>query len=533
MRISTTQFYEASTSNYQRNYSNILKTSQEIASESKLNSAADDPVGAARVLQLAQQNSMLQQYSSNITAINTSVISTETALDSIQDSILAARDLIVKAGNGSYTDKDRISTANELKALQEHILGLMNSQDANGQYLFSGAKSSTPPYSMNADGTYSYNGDQTAIKLAVGDGLSLAANTTGFEAFEQAINTTRTSSTLVSPATDDGKVTLSGGLVKSNNTYNASYQSGEPYSLTFLSATEFRITDGATPPNDVTIDASSAGKFSYGGFEDQTFTFRGVELKLNVNLSATDKATDTAANAALTGRTYQLASTPDSVTVARNPGNGSTTTVSGAAVGTSAADLSAYNNVFPSSGAVLRYSSTNGYELYAAPYTAGTPPVAPGVVTGSVVKAAGVEFNIAGGPPVDGDTFVVQGGTHQTENVLNTLSNVINALNTKTDGDLVATQKLNSSLTSALGNISSSLEQVSTAISAGGARHLAAKAQDTTNDLLKGNNTVEQESYTKADAIEATTRLTLQKTMLEASQMVFTQLARLNLFSQL
>jgi flagellar hook-associated protein 3 FlgL len=533
MRISTSQFYEASTTNYQRNYANVLKTSQEVASETKLNTAADDPVGAARVLQLAQQNSMLTQYKSNISTINTNVNNTETALKSIQDSILAARDLVLKAGNGSYTDKDRISTAGELRELQKNILGLMNSQDSNGQYMFSGSKSSTAPYSMNADGTYSYNGDQTALTLAVGDGLKLAAGTTGFEAFEQVINTTRTSSTLISPATDDGKVTLSGGLVKSTNTYNSSYQSGEPYSLTFISATEFRITDGATPPNDVTVDASNAGKMDYTTFADQTFTFRGVELKLNLNLGDADKASAAAANTALTGRSYQLASTPDSITVARSPGNPSATTVSGAAVGTSAADKTAYNNVFPTTGAVLKYSTTNGYELYASPYTAGNSPVAAGVVTGSVVKAAGVEFTIAGGPPADGDTFLVQGGTHQTENILNTLTNIINVLNTPTDGDLVKTQQLNAALTSALGNVSSSLEQVSTARSAGGARLAAADAQDTTNDLLMGNNTNESDSYVKADVIEASTRLQLQKTMLEASQMVFTQLSRLNLFSQL
>ena len=88
-------------------------------------------------------------------------------------------------------------------------------------------------------------------------------------------------------------------------------------------------------------------------------------------------------------------------------------------------------------------------------------------------------------------------------------------------------------MTSALGNLSSSIEQVSTAKAAGGARQLAAMAQGTTNDLLKGNNTVEQGSYVNADIIEATTRLTLQKTMLDASQQVFVQLSKLNLFSQL
>ena len=47
MRISTTQFYEATNANYQRNYSNLNKTSEEVSSGIKLNTASDDPVGAS------------------------------------------------------------------------------------------------------------------------------------------------------------------------------------------------------------------------------------------------------------------------------------------------------------------------------------------------------------------------------------------------------------------------------------------------------------------------------------------------------
>ncbi|MFJ4145721.1 flagellar hook-associated protein 3 [Pseudomonas sp. NPDC089734] len=530
MRISTAQFYESTTLNYQRNYSSILKTSEEVSSGIKLNTASDDPVGAARVLQLSQQNSMLTQYASNIGTINTNTTNSETALTSIIDAMQTAQELIVKAGNGSYTDADRISTANELKQLQSEILGLMNSQDSNGQYMFSGSKSSTPPYSLNADGTYSYNGDQTHVNLAVGDGLVLASNTTGFEAFEQATNTTRTSATLTSPATEDGKVWLTGGLVKSSNTYNSSYQSGEPYTLTFLSGTQFKITDGAG--NDVTTDASSAGTFSNASFEDQTFTFRGVELTLNVNLSTAEKATTATADAALTGRTYQLASTPDTITTSRSPGNPSTATISSAAVGTTAAELTAFNNTFPTTGAILKFTSATDYELYASPITSSSTPVSTGTLSGTTASAAGVNFTISG-TPANGDQFVVQSSTHQTENILNTLSAAIKALNTPTDGNLVASQKLDAALTSALGNVVSSMEQASTARSAGGARQVAATAQGVTNDLLKGNNETEQGTFLNSDMVEATTRLTMQKTMLDASQSVFIQLAKLNLFSQI
>ncbi|MBA1230775.1 flagellar hook-associated protein 3 [Pseudomonas viridiflava] len=537
MRISTTQFYESTAANYQRTYANVSKTSDEVASGIKLNTASDDPVGAARVLQLAQQNSMLTQYESNIGIINTNTVNSETAMTSIVDTMQSARELIVSAGNGAYTDADRLAKAGELKQYQSQLLGLMNSQDSNGQYIFGGSKSSAPPYTQNADGSFSYNGDQTSINLAVGDGLVLASNVTGFEAFEQAINTTRTSSTLLPPAAtpnapvvDDGKVGLTGGLVKSTAAYNANYQAGEPYTLSFLSGTQFKITDATG--TDVTTEASTAGKFNSASFADQTFNFRGVELTMNINLSKTDAATPAAADAALAGRSYRLASSPDSITTARSPGNTSTAAISSSAVGTSAADLTAFNNTFPSGGGILKFTSATNYELYATPLTADSKPVSTGAMSGSTANAAGVNFTVSGAPAA-GDQFVVQSGTRQTENVLNTLSAAIKALTTPTDGDLVASQKLDAALTSALGNISSSLDQVATARSNGGARQNAAIAQGVTNDLLKGNNSTEQGTYVNADLVEATTRLTLQKTMLDASQQVFIQLSRLNLFSQL
>ncbi len=408
MRISTTQFFESTNTNYQRNYSNLNKTSEEVSSGIKLNTAGDDPVGAARVLQLAQQNSMLTQYETNIGTINTNVVTTETTLTSIIDTMQAAREQIVSAGSGAFTDSDRLAKASALKQYQSQILGLMNSQDPNGQYIFSGSKASTPPYAQNADGSYSYKGDQTSVNLAVGDGLVMASNTTGFEAFEQSVNTTRTSATLLSPATDDGKIGLSGGLVTSTPTYNASYQGGEPYTLTFLSGTQFKITDASG--TDVSSDTSSGGKFSHGSFDAQTFTFRGVEMTLNVNLPAADRVSDATADAALTNRSYQLASTPDSVSTARSAGNTSTATVSSSAVGNTAADRTAFNNTFPTDGAILKFTSPTDYDLYAAPLTSNSKPVSSGTMTGSTANASGVNFNISG-TPAAGDQFIVESGT--------------------------------------------------------------------------------------------------------------------------
>ncbi len=113
------------------------------------------------------------------------------------------------------------------------------------------------------------------------------------------------------------------------------------------------------------------------------------------------------------------------------------------------------------------------------------------------------------------------------------MSSIITALTTPVDADPVAKQKLQASLTSAIGNLKSAADQIATAVSEGGARSATATAQGTTNQSLIDNGTTEASTITASDPVDAIARLTLQKTMLQASQLVFTQLSALNLFSKL
>lgn len=135
-------------------------------------------------------------------------------------------------------------------------------------------------------------------------------------------------------------------------------------------------------------------------------------------------------------------------------------------MGNTTADRTAFNNTFPPNGAILKFTSATAYDLYASPVTSSSKPVSSGTLTGSTANASGVNFTVSG-TPAAGDQFVVESGTHQTENILNTLTAAIKALSTPVDGNLVASQKLDAALGSALGNIASSIDQASTARSAG------------------------------------------------------------------
>lgn len=526
MRISTSQFYEASAANYQRIYSNVVTTGQEVSSQVRVNTAGDDPLGASRLLQLSQQSSMLDQYTSNITAARTQMSQSETAMTAIQTALQTAQELIVGSANGTLSDKDRVANASQLTAIQSQILGLMNSQDASGNYIFSGSKSSTPPYSQNSDGTYSYNGDQSSVSVPIGDKLSVATNTTGWQAFEQAINTTRTSATMTAPPVDDGRVSLSGGQVSNTQAYNAKFGAGQPYTVSFLSSTQYKVTDASG--TDITAETASNGKFNSADASSQQISLRGVDFNLNVNLSATDKTNTATADTALAGHTFSLAVSSDSINASRSPGNTSTAVVTSSTISNQAA----YSAAFPTGGAILKFTSPTAFDLYAAPIDSNSKPVSSGTITGTTATAAGVSFNLSGAPAA-GDSFQVSANTHQTQNILNTLGAAAAALNTPADGNPVALQQLQAAMDSALGNLNSGSQQIGTALSDSGARGKIIDGQADANTTLGTNNTVAQGNIRNSDPVEAYTRLTLQTTMLSAAQLAFSKISQLGLFNKI
>ena len=526
MRISTAQFYESSAANYQKNFANVVKSSEEASSLVRVNTAADDPVGASRLLQLGQQASLLNQYDANTTTIKATLGQAEAAMTSITNVLQRARELAVGAGNAGYTDADRQANASELGQIEEQLLSLMNTQDENGKYIFAGSKSDTAPFSRNSDGTYSYNGDQTSLSLPVGDGMTMATNSTGWEVFQQAINTSRTQATLDSGATSDGdvRVELSNGQVGNSSTYNAAFRSGEPYTVTFVSGTQLMITDAGGA--DRTSEVSANGVFSSSKTAtSQTVSFRGVDLTLNINL----KETDTDADLAIAGHSFTLAAKPDTFNAARSPGNLSTAQVSA----TSVSNTANYASTYPSGGAVIKFTSTTDFDLYAAPVTANSQPVSSGTLSGSPLKgtAAGVDFTFSGlGQP--GDQFSVAVNNHQTQSVLDTISQLRTALSTPINGDPVATQRLNAALDSALSNLASGVDQVSNGLSSVGGRGNALDTQVETNASLRSANTQTQSAIRDSDPAEVMTRLTLQQTMLQASQLAFSKIAQLGLFNK-
>ena len=160
MRISTAQAFNNGISGLQNNYGNITRTQEEISTGKKILTPADDPVASIKLLQISQEEALNSQYNTGMTAAKNSLNSEEAMLSSVETVLSRIREIAVQAGNGALDATDRASLAKEVGQREDELMNLMNSKDASGKYLFSGSMGDTQPYVRNADGTYSYNGDE-------------------------------------------------------------------------------------------------------------------------------------------------------------------------------------------------------------------------------------------------------------------------------------------------------------------------------------------------------------------------------------
>jgi flagellar hook-associated protein 3 FlgL len=314
---------------------------------------------------------------------------------------------------------------------------------------------------------------------------------------------------------------LSNGQVSSSVSYNSKFRSGEPYTVEFTSGTQLKITDSLG--NDVTAEASQGGAFDPNSKSGQAVQFRGLELTLNINLQTGDVP-----GTVLPGRTFTLAAKPDTFVPMRSPGNPTAVQITGSEI----TDPVAYHASFPTGAAVLKFTSATDFDLYAAPLTANSQPVSSGTLAGNVATASGVSFTLNGTPAAD-DQFSIAVNTHETQNILDTVNQLKTALSTPVSGNPIALQKLQASLASGIGNLASGTDQLSSALSSVGGRGAALDTQSDTNQSLILANNHTQSSIRDSDAAEVMTRLTLQQTMLQASQLAFSKITQLGLFNKI
>ena len=173
MRINTSQSFDAAISQLQRRQIAMSEAQQQLTSGKRVQRASDDPASAARAERALAALARSEASMRGLDTSRSATMFTEAALGDAGELLQQAREVMVGAGNGSYSDADRKSLAAKLGGLRSDLLSVANRSDGNGRYLFGGQGSNVPPLVDSPTGV-SYVGTIGQLQASAGEAATLS-----------------------------------------------------------------------------------------------------------------------------------------------------------------------------------------------------------------------------------------------------------------------------------------------------------------------------------------------------------------------
>ncbi len=188
MRISSGMIFDAGVSGINRNTASLLHVQQQISANRRILTPSDDPVAAARALEVQQASDVVAQFKQNQSAATSALGLEEGQLSSATDILARVRELTIQAGNTSLTTSQRQAITIELRARFSDLLGIANATGGDGQRTFSGYMGATTPFAGSVDNLIAgneivYQGDDGQRKLQVSPSRSIAISDSGNDVF--------------------------------------------------------------------------------------------------------------------------------------------------------------------------------------------------------------------------------------------------------------------------------------------------------------------------------------------------------------
>jgi flagellar hook-associated protein 3 FlgL len=251
----------------------LAKTQSQLSTGKQIQTAADNPAGMAQINQLNIELSASQQYVTNGNAASANLKLEEQALTDGTNILQSAQDLAVQANNSALTSSERGDIATQLSQLLQQLVGIGNSTDSNGNFLFGGWASTTQPFSQSGS-SVSYSGASGVNQIQIGSNQSVSAGDTGAAVFMNAPAGNGTFTTAAGAA-NTGSASIDTGTVT-----NATAWVPDTYTISFSSPTQYQITNsGGT--------VVGSGSYTSG----DAIAFDGVQVTVTGTPAAGDQFT--------------------------------------------------------------------------------------------------------------------------------------------------------------------------------------------------------------------------------------------------
>ena len=304
MRVSTAMQYNNHLGYLQSANSKVDLASQRYNTGKLFQTAGENPGGMSASMKYQADIAAYKQYGLNSKIVADSLSQEETALGQIYDTMSSIQTRLIQAINGTLDDGSRAALAEDIKQMQAQLFNTMNTKNAEGEYIFSGAQSSIPTFRLTSDGKYICQADGSSKNVNVSPTLQVQVTDSGLNIFENvnlANDFTFNATGANGAAKNDYKASIS-DYDQFNALYNKYYDSGtggqangnNALKIEVLADNKFRLTD----QNGQTIDEGEIkeGKIQVQGME---FEIPGGQIPAQgdtINITLQDPQSDNILN---------------------------------------------------------------------------------------------------------------------------------------------------------------------------------------------------------------------------------------------
>lgn len=179
MRVSTAQQQAMILQDVQNISQNQLEGWNQVAAGKQITQPAEAPGNWTQLQGVNREISQTDQYLNSIAALTSQFQMEDTLLQRYTGYLQDIRALVLQANNPGLAVVDLATLGQEVMQWRNAIIGLLNSRDAEGYYLFAGSRTSTPPVTVStaSDGNESFvfNNNNGIRQITVASDITMSS----------------------------------------------------------------------------------------------------------------------------------------------------------------------------------------------------------------------------------------------------------------------------------------------------------------------------------------------------------------------
>jgi len=183
MRITTNMMVNQAVRDMNVSRRRLQELQAQVASGKRILKPGDDPFAAEQALGMRSVLRANESYQRSIDLATGWLNATEHAMTTVTDVMSRVTVLALAASNDTIGQEERDAMAAEVEELLAHAVQAGNTQH-QGRYILAGFQTDTEPFTLEADHTVTYHGDQGAIVREVCPGETMQVNFPGDQVFD-------------------------------------------------------------------------------------------------------------------------------------------------------------------------------------------------------------------------------------------------------------------------------------------------------------------------------------------------------------